>query len=96
MRVIPQGRSFISRLLVLASSVSGLHDLVCLDDGCRSDLSFWLRLLEGWNGVSFFYDDVVRSSDSLRFFTDAAPGSCADSGSGESEQWYRKQFPKQL
>ena len=46
MRVIPQGRSFISRLLILASSVSGLHDPVCLDDGCRSDLVAAARRLE--------------------------------------------------
>ena len=55
MRVIPQGRSFISRLLDTASSVSQLQDLVSLDDGCRSDLRFWAPLLEHWNGVSFFF-----------------------------------------
>ena len=54
MRVIPQGRSFISRLLDLASSVPNLQDQVTLDDGCRSDLKFWSRLLEKWNGVHFF------------------------------------------
>ena len=72
-RVIPQGRSFISRLLETASSVSHLHDRVSLDAGCRSDLRFWSHLLDHWNGVSFFYDELVHSSDSLRFFTDAAP-----------------------
>lgn len=91
MRVIPQGRSFISRLLVLASSVSGLLDHVRLDDGCRSDLSFWLQLLEGWNGVSFFYDNVVRSSDSLRFFTDAAPS--VGFGGFYQEQWFASSWP---
>ena len=68
MRVIPQGRSFISRLLDMASSVSQLHDLISLDDGCCSDLRFWSHLLECWNGVSFFYDDLVHSSDSMLFF----------------------------
>ena len=91
MRIIPQGRSFISRLLVLASSVSGLQDPVCLDDGCRSDLSFWLWLLEVWNGVSFFYDDVVRSSDSLRFFTDATPS--VGFGGYYQEQWFASPWP---
>ncbi|XP_075336600.1 uncharacterized protein LOC142397143 [Odontesthes bonariensis] len=74
-RIIPQGRSFISRLLDLANSVPSLLDRVSLDDGCRSDLVFWSKLLSEWNGISFFYDDVVLSADSLRFFTDAAPSS---------------------
>lgn len=40
MRIIPQGRSFISRLLTLAHSVSKLNDKVSLDEGCKSDLNF--------------------------------------------------------
>ncbi|XP_034057253.1 uncharacterized protein LOC117536475 [Gymnodraco acuticeps] len=73
MRIIPQGRSFISRLLDTASAAENLHDHVFLDEGCRSDLRFWSLLLVHWNGVTFFYDDLVYSSDSMRFFTDAAP-----------------------
>lgn len=73
MRVIPQGRSFISRLLDAASAVKNLHDHVPLDEGCRSDLRFWSLLLDQWNGVTFFYNDIVHSSDSMRLFTDAAP-----------------------
>ncbi|XP_034086278.1 uncharacterized protein LOC117555511 [Gymnodraco acuticeps] len=73
MRVIPQGRSFISRLLDTASGVKNLHDRVVLDEGFRSDLRFWSLLLDHWNGITFFYDDIVYSSDSMRLFTDAAP-----------------------
>lgn len=91
MRVIPQGRSFISRLLDLASSVPGLHDVLSLDDGCRSDLRFWSRLLDDWNGISFFYDDVVYSSDSLRFYTDAAPS--AGFGGYFQGQWFAGHWP---
>lgn len=73
MHIIPQGRSFISRLQDLASSVNSLHDQVSQDDGCRSDLSFWSKLLNIWNGISFFYDDDILSADSIQFYTDAAP-----------------------
>ncbi|XP_047203042.1 uncharacterized protein LOC124856550 [Girardinichthys multiradiatus] len=45
MHIIPQGCSFISRLLDLGNSVHSLLDSVTLDDSCRSDLSFWFRLL---------------------------------------------------
>ena len=44
MRIILHGRSFVSRLLAVAKSVPALHDVVCLDDGCRSDLRFWAVL----------------------------------------------------
>ncbi|XP_063060227.1 uncharacterized protein LOC134453282 [Engraulis encrasicolus] len=73
MRIIPQGRSFISRLLSLAHSVPNLSDDVHFDDGARSDLGFWSRLLQSWNGISFFYHDMSESSTSLALFTDAAP-----------------------
>ena len=94
MRVIPQGRSFISRLLCLAASVPDLSDTVSLDEGCRSDLRFWSRLLDGWNGVSFFYDDIVHSSDSLRFFTDAAPS--VGFGGFYQGQWFADAWPVQF
>ena len=54
MRIIPHGRSFVSRLLGMAKSVPALHDVVRLDEGCRSDLRFWAVLCEQWNGLSFF------------------------------------------
>uniref|UniRef100_A0AAV2J0Y7 Uncharacterized protein n=1 Tax=Knipowitschia caucasica TaxID=637954 RepID=A0AAV2J0Y7_KNICA len=71
-------RTFLAARGVVPGSVPSLHDTVTLDDGCRSDLDFWSRLLDRWNGVSFFYDNIIRSSDDLRFYTDAAPS--RDSG----------------
>lgn len=68
MRIIPQGRSFISRLLDISKSVSHLHDLVFLDEGCRSDLQFWAKLCKFWNSISFFYHDHYETSPDLRFF----------------------------
>ena len=91
MRVIPQGRSFISRLLDLASSVPNLHDQISLDEGCRSDLRFWSLLLDQWNGISFFYDDVVHSADSIQFFTDAAPS--VGFGGFFQGQWFAGHWP---
>ncbi|KAL7831600.1 hypothetical protein AOLI_G00291480 [Acnodon oligacanthus] len=92
MRIIPQGRSLISRLLLLAHPVVDLRDVVALGDGCRSDLRFWSRLLEQWNGVSFFYSDVVESSDSLALFTDATPSD----GFGGYFQGFAEKWPAEF
>ena len=40
MRTIPQGRSFVSRLLDLSKTENNLHNHITLDEGCRSDLCF--------------------------------------------------------
>ena len=58
MRIIPQGRSFIARLLEAASSVNSLSDQLTLDSGCQSDLAFWSKLLQEWNGINVFYNDA--------------------------------------
>ncbi len=48
MRIIPQGMSFIARLLDLSKSVKDLNDIVTLDEGCRSDLRFFRWF---WGGI---------------------------------------------
>ena len=39
MCIIPQGRTFIARLLDLAKTVSNLHDMIRIDEGCRTSHS---------------------------------------------------------
>ncbi|XP_078332529.1 uncharacterized protein LOC111130663 isoform X2 [Crassostrea virginica] len=48
-RVIIPGRSFVSYLLRLASSVRELHHYVHLNSECREDLYMWKLFLEQWN-----------------------------------------------
>ncbi|XP_041922810.1 uncharacterized protein LOC121686960 [Alosa sapidissima] len=94
MRIIPQGRSFISRLLNLAHSVEKLSDLVQIDEGSRSDLRFWSQLLNNWNGISFFYNEVPESSASLDLFTDAAPS--VGFGGVFQGQWFAEKWPAEF
>ncbi len=61
MRIIPQGRPFISHLLVLASSARVLEDLISLSQGCRDELRLWTMFLKQWNGLSLFYNNLVSS-----------------------------------
>ncbi|XP_008419805.1 uncharacterized protein LOC103472157 [Poecilia reticulata] len=85
MRIIRQGRPFISQLLDLANSVPSLFDQVVLDAGCRSYL---------WNGISFFYDDAILSADSMQFFTDAAPS--AGFGGFFQGSWFTEKWPHSI
>ena len=55
-RVILPGRSFVSYLIDLSTSVKELWHYVYLDIHCREDLHMWQEFLRNWNGVSLFYD----------------------------------------
>ncbi|TNN69373.1 hypothetical protein EYF80_020374 [Liparis tanakae] len=80
------GHPFIPRLLDMAGSVPNVHDHVALDEGCCSDLRFWALLLDHWNGVTIFYNDLVNSSDSLQFYTDAVPSIRQNTPSSHEEE----------
>ena len=53
-QVVPYGRPFLRRLIDKASSVKSLNNRVHLSSSDREDLSWWLDLLNNWNGVSMF------------------------------------------
>lgn len=63
-RVILPGRSFISHLIKLSTTVDKLHHHVQIKN-CRSDLAMWSKFLLDWNGVSFFFinDDIINAAD---------------------------------
>ncbi len=73
MRIIPQGRPFISHLLLLASSVHALEDPISLSQECRDELRLWIMFLKQWNGLSLFHNNLVLSPIDINLFTDAAP-----------------------
>ncbi|XP_041916418.1 uncharacterized protein LOC121680893, partial [Alosa sapidissima] len=73
MRIIPQGRPFISHLLNCASASPSLEDVVYLDAQCLADLKLWRMFLDEWNGLCMFYDDCQSYPEDLQLYTDAAP-----------------------
>ena len=46
-RLILPGRSFVSYLIRLSTTVKGLHQYVHLDKHCQDDLHMWYRFLTG-------------------------------------------------
>lgn len=71
-RVILPGRSFVSYLIDLSTTVKELTDFVHLSKECKTDLEFWLRFLSDWNGVTVFHDCEFTNSFDMELFTDAA------------------------
>ena len=92
-RVVRPGRSFVSHLLSLASSVHELYYHVKLSEACRSDLSMWSTFLSSWNGVSFFLNDDITLAADMHLFTDATPLSF---GGFFQNQWFQGYFPPEL
>ena len=71
-KVIRPGRSFVSYLINLSTTVKELHYHVHLDRACKQDLRMWELFLSSWNGVSMFHNDVITTSDDLSLYTDAS------------------------
>ncbi|XP_039535194.1 uncharacterized protein LOC120484211 [Pimephales promelas] len=94
MRIIPQGRPFISHLLFLASSVHALEDLISITPACRDELGLWITFLKQWNGLSFFYKDLISSPLDIQLFTDAAPS--VGFGGFYQGRWFASTWPPQI
>jgi len=71
-RVILPGRSVVSYLIDLSTTVKELTDFVHLSKECKTDLEFWLRFLSDWNGVTMFHDCEFTNSFDMELLTDAA------------------------
>ena len=84
--VILPGRSFVSYLIKLSTTVSELHHFVHLNKECRIDLEFWLRFLKNWNGINMFYSAFFISNFDMELFTDAS--STLGFGGFFREKWF--------
>ena len=93
-RVIIPGRSFVTYLINLSTTVNNLNYYVSLSHECREDLKMWHIFLQQWNCVSFFYDSHTTSSDDLNLYTDAA----SNFGFGRcfKGSWFSSSWPPEL
>lgn len=71
-RVVLPGRSFVSYLIKLSTTVKRLHYHVKLNDECREDIKMWLAFLTKWNGINFFYNSDSITSEDMCLYTDAS------------------------
>ena len=92
-RVIHPGRSFISYLIKLSTTVKELHHHVKISAECRLDLSMWYKFLSGWNGVSFFLHDNIEEAADLHLFTDSTDRAFAGI---YHNQWFQGIIPQAI
>ena len=71
-RVVRPGRTFVRRMISLASKVPNLHHRVSLTHEFQLDVDWWLNYLPQWNGVSLFPRSHWESSIELHLFTDSS------------------------
>ncbi|XP_061162686.1 uncharacterized protein LOC133171907 [Saccostrea echinata] len=71
-RVILPGRSFVSHLIALSTTVKQLHHYVKINEQCREDMQMWLSFLSNWNGINLFYSMSQITSEELNLYTDAS------------------------
>lgn len=91
-RVILPGRSFVSHLIKLSTTVKKLHHHVHLKH-CRPDLAMWAKFMSEWNGVSFFINDDITNAADIQLFTDATQTSF---GGFYMNAWFQGDFPDVL
>ncbi|XP_065126277.1 uncharacterized protein [Paramisgurnus dabryanus] len=94
MRIIPQGRPFISHLISLSTTVNTLKGLISLDEPCLNELSLWVRFLKQWNGISFFYESMISHPTDIQLYTDATPS--IGFGGYYRGRWFASTWPNQL
>ena len=93
-RVILPGRSFVSYLIELSTTVKELHHYVKLGKQCRVDLQMWLTFLNKWNGVNMFYDSHFISNYDMDLYTDAA--STVGFGGYFRGKWFASSWPTEI
>ena len=71
-RVVRPGRTFVRRMISLATTVPHLHHKVSLTCEFQLDIDWWLRYLPQWNGVSLFPQSHWESNIDLHLFTDSS------------------------
>lgn len=88
-RVIQPGRSFVSYLISLSTTVKELHHHVSITAECRSDIAMWKSFLTGWNGISLFLNDDISNAADMHLFTDATDLAF---GGIYNNQWFQGTF----
>ena len=93
-RIILPGRSFVSHLIRLSTTVKKLHHRVHFNAQCQRDLYMWKEFLQNWNGISMFDDQHLTNAADMELFTDAS--STIGFGGFFQKRWFASRWPDEL
>lgn len=89
-KVVRQGRSFLRRLIDLATVVNHLEQFVRLNIGARSDITWWRTFAHQWNGTSMLYAYSLQRPQ-LHVYSDASGSWGCAALTGPA--WFQLQWP---
>ena len=92
-KVVRAGRSFVRRLIDLASSAKRLEQFVHLNREARADIEWWFLYSESWNGVAMMFTKGMGQGEiNLTSDMSGSWGCGAYSGS----EWFMLRWPEQV
>ena len=71
-KVVPPGRPFLQRMILLTRGVKQSHHHIKLKASFREDVKMWQKFIDNWNGKNLFLNPLWETSNTLQLFTDAA------------------------
>lgn len=92
MRIIPQGRAFVSRLLAHLPQHQDSDTAVKLSADAQADLVMWDRFMCDWNSISMFIPQPTDSSP--RVFSDA--GASIGFAAIFGHEWLASRWPPEV
>ena len=90
--VVKPGRTFLRRMIQLASVAKELHHRIRLNVGFRSDLQWWAQFLTPWNGVGMM-SGITESGFEVSITSDASGSWGCGAFSSEGE-WFQIPWPE--
>ena len=71
-KVIPPGRTFLRRMIDLATTMASLDTTITLTASFTQDLTWWHDFIDTWNGRSFFMSPKWLPNTALELYTDSS------------------------
>ena len=92
-KVVKPGRSFLRRLIEVSKIVNDLDHFVRLNREARSDIEWWFRFVDRWNGVSIMYQ-TGRNKCDIAIISDASGNwGC---GAFCHNEWFQLRWPEAI
>ena len=90
--VILPGRAFLRRVIDLAMGLQRPHHSIRLSKEAKANIKVWIQFLAGFNGRTFFLDNLWVTSTTLELFTNTAGSK--GYGAVFTRKWFYGSWPE--